>query len=108
VTVRITNSGNNDQLEIWNAANNARLPLTNTFVTLNGNFVTASATLNGTMAQSGANITITLGSLTGGTVRTENTAAALSWPSSTTPTDLAGNACTGNTVSESGASDLDF
>jgi hypothetical protein len=108
VTVRVNNNTNNDQLEIWNAANNARLPLTNTFVTLNGNFVTASATLNGTMVQSGASITITLGSLTGGTVRTENTAAALSWPSSTTAADLAGNACTGNTVTEGGASDLDF
>jgi chitinase len=108
VTVRINNNGNNDQLEIWNAANNARLPLTNTFVSLNGNFVTASATLNGTMVQSGASIAVTPGALTAGTVRTENTAAALSWPSSTTPTDIAGNACTGNTVAEGGASDLDF
>jgi chitinase len=108
VTVRINNNGNNDQLEIWNAANNARLPLTNTFVSLNGNFVTASASLNGTMVQSGASIAVTLGALTAGTVRTENTAAALSWPSSTTPTDIAGNACTGNTVAEGGASDLDF
>jgi chitinase len=108
VTVRINNNTNNDQLEIWNAANNARLPLTNTFVTLNGNFVTSSATLNGTMVQNGASITITLGSLTGGAVRTENTAAALSWPSSTTATDPAGTACTGNTVSESGAADTDF
>jgi chitinase len=108
VTVRINNNGNNDQLEIWNAANNARLPLTNTFVSLNGNFVTASATLNGTMVQSGASIAVTPGALTAGTVRTENTAAALSWPSSTTPIDIAGNACTGNTVAEGGASDLDF
>jgi hypothetical protein len=64
--------------------------------------------LNGTMVQSGASIAVTPGALTAGTVRTENTAAALSWPSSTTPTDIAGNACTGNTVAEGGASDLDF
>jgi hypothetical protein len=108
VTVRMTQNGANDQFEVWNAANNARLPLTNTFVTLNGNYIQASATFNATMVQSGANITITLGALTGGTVRTETTAAALSWPSSTTPTDIAGNACTGNTVAEGGASDLDF
>ena len=108
VTVRMNQNGANDQFEVWNAANNTRLPLTNTFVTLNGNYIQASATFNATMVQSGANITITLGALTGGTVRTETTAAALSWPSSTTPTDIAGNACTGNTATEQGASDLDF
>jgi hypothetical protein len=108
VTVRMNNSGNNDQFEVWNAANTARLPLTNTVVTLNGNYIQNSATFNATMVQSGASITITLGALTGGTVRTETTAAALSWPSSTTPTDIAGNACTGNTAAEGGASDLDF
>jgi hypothetical protein len=108
VTVRINNNGNNDQLEIWNAANNARLPLTNTFVTLNGNFVTAATTFNGTMVQNGAAITITLGALTGGAVRTENTSVTLSWPSSATATDIAGNACTGNTVNEGGAVDKDF
>jgi hypothetical protein len=58
--------------------------------------------------QSGASITITLGSLVSGAVRTENTAAALSWPSSATATDLAGNGCSGNTVSEGGAGDVDF
>jgi hypothetical protein len=108
VTVRMNNSGNNDQFEVWNAANNARLPLTNTVVTLNGNFIQTSATFSATMVQNGANITITLGTLTGGTVRTETTAPAMSWPSATTPTDIAGNACTGNTVTEGGASDLDF
>jgi hypothetical protein len=108
VTVRINNNTNNDQLEIWNAANTARLPLTNTFVTLNGNYVTANTVFNGTMVQSGASITITLGSLASGAVRTENTAGALSWPSSATATDLAGNACSGNTVTESGAGDVDF
>jgi hypothetical protein len=108
VTVRINNNTNNDQLEIWNAANTARLPLTNTFVTLNGNYVTANTVFNGTMVQSGASITITLGSLVSGAVRTENTAAALSWPSSATATDLAGNACSGNTVTEGGAGDVDF
>jgi hypothetical protein len=108
VMVRMGNSGNNDQFEVWNAGNTARLPLTNTVVSLNGNYIQNAATFNATMVQSGANITITLGALTAGSVRTETTAAALSWPSATTPTDLAGNVCTGNTVTEGGASDLDF
>jgi Bacterial Ig domain len=108
VTVRITNSGNNDQLEVWNGTNTARLPLTNTFVTLNGNFVQTSSTFAATMVQNGASITVTLGAQSGGTVRTEASNVTLSWPSSTTPTDLAGNACTGNTVAEGGAADQDF
>jgi chitinase len=108
VTLRMNNSGNNDQLEVWNALNTARLPLTNTFVSLNGNFIQTSATFAATMVQSGASITITLGLQTGGTVRTETSNVTLSWPSSATPTDLAGNACSGNTVAESGAADRDF
>jgi len=108
VTVRMNNNGANDQFEVWNAANTARLPLTNTVVSLNGNFIQASATFNATMVQSGASITITLGALTGGTVRTDTSNVTLSWPSSTTPTDIAGNACTGNTATEGGAADKDF
>jgi Bacterial Ig domain len=107
VTVRINNGGNTDTFEIYNAANTARLPLTNTVVTT-GNDVSANTTFAATMVQSGASITVTLGNLTAGTVRTDNSNVTLSWPSSTTPTDIAGNACTGNTVSEGGAADKDF
>ena len=107
VTVRINNGGNTDTFEIYDAANSARLPLTNTVVTA-GNHVTANTTFAATMVQSGASITITLGNLTAGTVRTDNSNVTLSWPSSATPTDIAGNACTGNTVSEGGAADKDF
>jgi hypothetical protein len=108
VIVRMNNSGNNDLLEIWNATNTARLPLTNTAVSLNGNFIQSSATFAATMVQNGASITITLGTLAGGSVRTENASTTLSWPSSATPTDLLGNPCTGNTVAEGGAADRDF
>jgi hypothetical protein len=108
VTVRINQNGSNDRLEVWNAANNARLPLTNGFVTLNGNFVQSSTTFNATMVQSGASITITLGTQTGGTVRTNGGNATLSWPPSATATDLAGNPCSTTTATESGAADTDF
>jgi Big-like domain-containing protein len=108
VTVRMNNSGNNDQFEVWNQQNTVRLPLTNTVVTLNGNYIQSSATFIATMVQNGASITITLGALTGGSVRTENSNTTLSWPSSTTVTDLIGNAGTGNTVAEGGAADRDF
>jgi hypothetical protein len=108
VTVHINNQGANDRLEVWNAANTAKLPLTSTFLALTNNYVTADTTFNGTMVQSGANITVTLGTLTGGTVTTDATTGLMSWPSSATVTDIAGNACTGNTAAESGAADTDF
>jgi hypothetical protein len=108
VTVHINNQGANDRLEVWNAANTAKLPLTSTFLALTNNYVTADSTFNGTMVQSGPNITVTLGTLTGGTVTTDATTGLMSWPSSATITDIAGNACTGNTATESGAADTDF
>jgi hypothetical protein len=108
VTVHINNQGANDRLEVWNAANTAKLPLTSTFLALTNNYVTADSTFNATMVQSGPNITVTLGTLTGGTVTTDATTGLMSWPSSATVTDIAGNACTGNTATESGAADTDF
>jgi hypothetical protein len=108
VTVHINNQGGNDRLEVWNAANTAKLPLTSTFLALTNNYVTADSTFNATMVQSGPNITVTLGTLTGGTVTTDATTGLMSWPSSATVTDIAGNACTGNTATESGAADTDF
>jgi hypothetical protein len=107
VTVRINNSGSTDQLEVWNQANTAQLPLTSGFVTV-GNHVTANSVLAATMVQSGASITVTLGSLTSGTVRTDSGTVTLSWPPSATATDIAGNACTTTAATESGTADKDF
>jgi hypothetical protein len=108
VTVRLNNNGGSDRLQVWNAGNTAQLPLTGTFVSLNGNFVQNNVVFNATMVQSGASITITLGTLVSGTVRTDNSSLTLSWPASATATDLAGNACSTATANETGAADGDF
>jgi hypothetical protein len=109
VTVRITNSGGNDTLEVWNSGNTALLPLTGSAVALNGNYVTASAVFTATMARSGAAITVTLGTLSSGTVTTAGGAGAtMSWTPSATATDVAGNACTTTAANESGTQDKDF
>jgi chitinase len=107
VTVQINQSGSTDQLEVWNQANSAQLPLTSGFVTV-GNHVTANSVFAATMVQSGASITVTLGSLTSGTVRTDSGNVTLSWPPSATATDLAGNACATTAATESGTADKDF
>jgi chitinase len=108
VTVRINQVGGGDTLEVRNAAGTATLPLTNVPLALNNNYVTATAVFNATMVQSGATITITLGTQTSGTVRTDNSNGTMSWNPSTTATDLAGHACSTTATAESGTADPDF
>lgn len=104
VTIRLTLSGNT--VTIYNPANTAQLPLGS--VALGTAYVTANATYSGTMVQSGARITITLGSLTGGTVKTNTTAKNMAWTPSATATDGAGNACSTAAKTETGTLDVDF
>ena len=109
VTVRITNSGSSDTLEVWNSGNTALLPLTGSAVALSGNYVVASAVFTATMTHSGAAITVTLGTLSSGTVTTAGGAGGtMSWTPSATATDVAGNACTTTAATESGAADKEF
>jgi hypothetical protein len=104
ITVRFTLSGNS--VTIGNAANTTQLPLGS--ISLNAAYVTASSTFSGTMAQSGATITLTLGALKSGTVRTNTTARNMSWSPSSTATNGAGNACSTSGKTESGPLDIDF
>jgi hypothetical protein len=108
VTVRFNNSGGNDTLEVWNATNLVKLPLTSTVVALNGNNVQNAVVFAATMVQSGASITVTLGVLVSGTVRTDAATSTMSWPPSATATDLAGNACSTTTANETGVADANF
>ena len=105
ITVRFTLSGNT--VTIWNAANTTQLPLGS--IALGAAYITtATATFNATIVQSGATITVALGSLTTGTVKTNSTARNMTWTPSATATDGAGNACSSTNKSESGALDVDF
>ena len=105
VIVRLTLSGNS--VTIWNTANTAQLPLGS--VALGAAYVTsATATFNATMVQSGATVTVTLGSLASGTVKTNTTAKAMTWKPSSTAADGAGNGCSTASKTESGPLDVDF
>lgn len=68
----------------------------------------ADLVFNATMVRSGSGITITLGSKTLGSANTAGGNATMSWSSTTTPSDRAGNPATGNTVNESGGADKEF
>jgi predicted ribosomally synthesized peptide with SipW-like signal peptide len=60
-----------------------------------------------TMVQSGSSIVITLGT-PGGASSTSTTHAAMVWTPSTSATDIAGNAVSANTATQSGATHVNF
>jgi hypothetical protein len=90
VQVRLTD-GTRDRLEVWRADGGARLALASS-LSLGGDYVPASgATFNATMVQDGAVITVTLGTLASGAVRTVAvTGGTLSWTADPAVLDLAG------------------
>jgi chitinase len=111
VTVRVSNSGSKDLIEIWNAANSTRLAITSATqaLQLQQNWVSTSSVFAATMAQSGSTVTITLGALISGTIRTNvNGTTAVTWTPSIAATDLAGNPCQATSVNETGGADVDF
>lgn len=111
VVVRFTNNGSTDGLAIWNAANTAQLRLGS--VNTNGDYVSANLNFGATgtpstMIQSGSTITITLGTASSTSVRTNSTARAMVWTPSAIATDAAGNACSTAATTETGANDVDL
>lgn len=105
VTVRLTQAAT-DTMTIWNAANTTQLPLGS--VTIGTGHVTASAVLNATMVRTGNTVVITLGTLVSGTVATSATNVTMVWTPSATATDLAGNAMSTTTRTETGGGDREF
>ena len=106
VTVRIANGPIGDTLQVRNGA--TTLPFGT--IWLMGDYATNPVNFTGsTMIQSGPSITITLG-IPDRPARllTETDAGTIWWIPSTTPTDIAGNACQNTLVNESGAADVEF
>jgi hypothetical protein len=102
VTVAVTNSSSADTFAITSANFGS--------VATGADYVSASVTWTGsTMIQSGASVTITLGTTTGASsLKTNATAKAMVWTPSATATDLAGNAMSTTTRTETGVLDVDF
>jgi hypothetical protein len=110
ISVKVLDGNKKDSLEIDNAAGTTALNLAaaSSGIALNADFVSADTVFDATMVQSGASVTITLGARRSGAVKTA-AAAAMSWTVNPATTDLAGNAVAANaSVTETGASDLDF
>lgn len=106
VTARITNSGPNDVLSIWDSTNTTQLNLGS--VNLNCNCVQSTSTFTSTMALAGNVLTVTLGALSSGTVRTDAGNAVAAWTPSTAAYDRAQNAMAATAVNETGTNDPNF
>lgn len=114
VVVRINNNAipilGFDQLQVHNSSNTTALALGS--VNLGGDYVLTDRTFGATgtksrMTRSGSSITVVLGTASGVSVSPLLT-TTMSWASSTSAYDRAGNAATGNTATESGAADKEF
>jgi hypothetical protein len=108
VTVRVTNAGANDTLEIYNAPNTTKVNLTAAPMALSRDVVSTNSTFSATMRRSGNAIVVTLGALTSGAVKNGVKKGAMTWTPSAAATDLAGNAASVAAVTETGAVDRDF
>jgi hypothetical protein len=106
VTARITKNGSNDTLTIWDSANTTQLSFGS--VATGSNCVQSTSTFTSTMVLSGNTVTITLGTQTSGTVRTDGGNAVSVWSPSTAAYDRAQNAMSATTVNETGTNDPNF
>jgi hypothetical protein len=110
--VRVNNPGTADTMEFYDAANTTPLGLlaTGTALSINIDHVTAPSVFNATIVRSGSNITVTIGSLISGAVTSNPKGKnAMVWQTSSQATSLAnGKPVLPATVTESGATDLDF
>jgi chitinase len=111
VKVRVNNGGTSDSMEFYDSANTTALGLlaTGTALQIKIDHVLAPTVFNATIAQSGANITVTIGTKVSGTVNPNPKGKNdMVWQTSSQALSSGGKPTFPTTVTESGASDLDF
>jgi chitinase len=107
ITVRVRNSGSNDEMHFYSGATQLNLVLSATDLKLGGNFVSNDTVFNANMTQSGSSITVTLSSWVSGTLQTA-AAGTITWRPSAAALDLSGKPSSTAMVTEGGAADQDF
>jgi hypothetical protein len=114
VVVRLTNGGGgSDTMTVWDSSNSNQVSLGSVNLSRT-DFVTGNVTFGATgtpstMVRSGSNITVTLGSPSDvALVGTAGGTGTMVWTPSASATDLAGNACSTTSKTESAATDKDF
>ena len=112
VVVELFNNGaNDDTIFIRNAGDTAQLPFGS--VDTNGDSVSATTKFGvtgtpSTMVQSGTRITITLGTASGTSVKTDTKTVPMVWSPTNLISDLVGNPMSTATATETGAVDVIF
>jgi len=108
VRVRVANNSSNDEMDFFSVGG-IRLNLVHGLadLKLGANFVSDATEFNATMSQNGTAITLTLGSLIGGTPATAG-AGTITWRPAAAATDLTGSASATTLVTEPGGADTDF
>jgi hypothetical protein len=107
VTLRLNQNAGGDNITIFNSANTTQLPM-GTINLGRTDYTTVNRTFTGsTMTTSGNNVTIVLGTASGG-VTTAAGNGTMAWTPTTTVTDIAGNALLATVANENGAGDKEF
>jgi hypothetical protein len=100
ITVVVTENGTNDLITLPGV----NLIASGQSLQTHASWVSGTVTFPATIAQSGTQITVTLGTLSSSSLRTNvNTSAQMTWPTATAATDLAGNPLKSATVTQSAA-----
>jgi hypothetical protein len=101
--VQIASGHSGSTLTIWNSTGKTELPLANPLA-LGGTYVsTGTAVFSATMVQSGSAITVTLGTLTSGSVSsTAATGGTLTWTPNASATNMAGVRCSTTSITSAG------
>lgn len=106
VNVRLTDGGGSlDTLAVYDTTNTTKLNLGD--VALKANRTAAGARYAATMTMSGSTVTVTVGGLISGATLPSASTTPMVWSPSTAATDLAGNAMSAATATETGT-DVDF
>ena len=105
------NGGSKDELTVWDPSGAVKVPLGNLNLgPARGDYTAgaAGATFSATMTLSGATVTLTLGSLDAGSVRSASGADTMVWNPQKEAQDAAGNDTEGVDATETGAIDREF
>jgi chitinase len=111
IRVRVNDSGTSDSMELYDSTNTTPLNLlaSGTALMINGDHVSAASLFNATIARSGTTVTVTIGSLISGGVRSGVTGSSpMVWQTNPAMTNTTGKGLFPTTVTESGSADVDF
>jgi hypothetical protein len=111
IRVRVAENGSADTMTFYDASNTTPLTLlaAGASLGLRANYVSQASVFNATIVRSGSLVTVTIGSLISGSVRSSTSGNnPMTWQTNAAATDATGRPVYATTVTESGSDDTDF